>query len=165
MSTRSPDTVPSGLIKMLENTERTRRSSATAAGGVLLASPQPQRELHAKIDSMSNDLRHSSIGHGSTKRNINLSSHRNPSFQSTGSHNRDQSAGTGSVASPDNQGVKISHQPRGSNPYQSAQNQDLRYSGRANMNSSNKSFATRQSSLLHSSSKVSLYFLKIIFTS
>ena len=155
-----PESQPSGLIKMLESTGSTRGSSATPVkSGPSLVSPQPQRNLQGKVDQMNNELRHTTLTQGSANRNNKTSFRRNSVLQSQGGLQRNQSLSTRSVASPDNQGVKISHYSRGPSAYQTVQNQDMRYSDRNNAGSSNISFAARdaanQVSSTQNSSRVS----------
>lgn len=153
----APESEPSGLTKMLESTGRTRGSSATPVeSGPPLVSPQPQRDLQAKIENMSSDLRNTSLSQGNANRNNKMSSRRSSMLQSTtnqGAHPRNQSTSTHSVASPDNQGVKISNHAQGTSACQTAPNQDQRYN--ANTGSVPNSFAAKQNASTHNTSRVS----------
>lgn len=101
---------PSSLIKMVESTGRTRGSSATPIQtGPTMLSPQPQRDLQAQIDIMNNDLRLTNIGHEESNRHSTSTNRAGPTqHQGSGvSHQRNESTSTRSVASSQEQGVKL----------------------------------------------------------
>ena len=121
---------PSGLTKMLDTSGRTRGKFPTPVeSGPSLMSPQPQRNLHGKIDIMHNERPKTSTREGSANRSNKSSSQRDSVFQIHGGHHEsDQSLGSRSVGSPDNQRVEIAHHGKGFSAYHAYQDQDIRYS-------------------------------------
>lgn len=149
----APESQPSGLTKILDSTGRTRGSSATPVEyGPPLVSPQPQRDLQKKIENMSSDLRNTSLSQVTANRNNKTSARRGSMLQNAsnqGGYYHTQGMSTRSVASSDDQGVKISNHTRGTSVYQTGSNRDLRYN--SSMGSGANSFVPKQGASSYSS--------------
>lgn len=155
----SSDRQPSGLIKALDGLGRTRGSSATPVqSGLLMLSPQPQRDLQAQIENMNSDMRRATIIQGNPDQNVVLANRTGSMLQKQGGvrHQRGQSSSTRSGASTQEQGVKIGHHARelSLNAYQSNSIQDMGFSSAA-ADPGTFQFPRRQGGSLHESSCVS----------